>query len=89
MKIEDLIKSAGNVAASATNGMAVDITASDKHFDTPTRGLWIGTGGTISVRFALGGQAVLSGIPDGTLLPLAVSRVIRASTTSSNIVALF
>ncbi len=89
MKLEDLIRSAANVATSATNAAAVDLSAVDKTFDSPTRGLWIGTGGDVSVQFALGGRAVLAGVPDGTLLPVAVTTVIRATTTAANIVALF
>ena len=89
MKIEDLIRSAGKVADSATNGSPVDLAVADKTFDTPTRGLWIGTGGNVSVQVALGGRAVLANVPDGTLLPLAVHTVVKATTTASNIVALF
>lgn len=54
-----------------------------------TRGLWVGGAGSVNVVLA-GGQTVLfAGIQAGTLLPLRVSRVKAASTSATNIVAIW
>jgi hypothetical protein len=53
-----------------------------------SRYLWVGTGGNVVV-ITKGGQTVtLTSVPNGSLLPLCVSRVKSTSTTASNIVAL-
>lgn len=55
-----------------------------------TRGLWVGGAGNISVDLNGGQTAVLfSGVPAGTLLPLAVTRVRSTNTTASLIVAVY
>ena len=58
-----------------------------------TRGLFVGGGGNIVV--IMGDQAVdattvtFTGVPAGTILPIAVRRVRSTSTTATNIVALW
>lgn len=55
-----------------------------------TRGLWVGGAGNISVDLNGGQTAVLfSGVPAGTLLPLAVIRVRSTNTTATLIVAVY
>lgn len=69
---------------------AYAITPSDSTILTPTRGLWIGVGGAIKVDTVGGETAVtFSGIPSGTLLPIAVTKVYSTNTTASSIVGLY
>lgn len=57
-----------------------------------SRALWVGGAGAISVimagKEAAGETVLLSGIPAGTLLPIAVARVRATGTTATLIVAL-
>ena len=55
-----------------------------------TRGLWVGTGGNLAVRMK--GQVTsvtFANVPNGSLLPIRVDRVLNTGTTASGIVALF
>ncbi len=53
-----------------------------------SRALYVGTGGDINV-ITDGGQTVLfSNVPDGSILPIRVSRVKFSSTTASGIISL-
>lgn len=70
----------------ATNGVAV--TPSDTTI-VGCRSLWVGGGGNLTVDFQDGGtNVVITAVPAGTLLPLAVNKV-KAATTATNIVALY
>lgn len=79
-------------SAPALNGEAV--TPNDgTDLNYTTRAIWVGGAGNISVIFkgdrGQSGQTVLlSGIPAGTLLPIAVTRVRATGTTATLIVAL-
>ena len=76
---------------SATKALAVTKSDTTK---VGCRALWIGGAGDLAVQMAgdeLNGDTTTKtfvGIPAGTLLPLAVIRVM-AATTCTNIVALF
>lgn len=53
------------------------------------RALWIGGAGNLRVTAADdSGDVVLTGVPAGTLLPIAVKRVWATNTTATGIVAL-
>lgn len=52
------------------------------------RGLWVGTGGDVAVTMLGGGNATFVNVPDGTLLPFAVTKVLVA-TTADDIIALY
>jgi hypothetical protein len=68
---------------------AVVVTPSDLTELGVTRGLYIGTGGDVVVTMAEQGSSItFVGVPTGTFMPLQV-RLVMASTTASNIVALF
>jgi hypothetical protein len=65
-------------------GGAFSITPSDStEFTQPTRAIYVGGAGSLSVDMLLGGTVVLSGIPGGTLLPLRALRVREASTATA------
>lgn len=67
---------------------AIAVTASDATVLAPTRGLYIGTAGNLTVRmFARQNIVNLVGVPVG-ILPIQVDQV-RAATTAGNIVALW
>lgn len=74
----------------STATYAAPVTPSDSE-DLPVfaSALWVGAGGTIVVDPFFGPASVtLTGIANGTLLPLAVKRVRATGTTASQIVAL-
>lgn len=72
----------------ATQGVAV--TASDSTVLPVTRGVWVGGAGNLAVVFADGGSAVtLPGVQAGTMLSIAVTKVMSTNTTATSIVALY
>lgn len=53
------------------------------------RALWVGGAGNVAIRALSDGSAVtIAGVPAGTLLPIAVARVLATGTTATNIVGL-
>ncbi len=55
-----------------------------------TRGLYVGGAGNITVNMAENGAAFLfTGVPVGTVLPIAVSRVKATGTTATALVAIW
>lgn len=78
----------------ATQGRAV--TPTDNTAIPVCRALWVGGAGNLVVKFAdvqdvtvAGNTVTLTGVPAGTLLPIAVKCVQSASTTATSIVALY
>lgn len=72
----------------ATKAVAVTPSDSDNLTDN-ARGLYVGTGGDVSVEMVDVGVAIIfSSVQGGTILPIQVSRVNLTGTTASNIVAL-
>lgn len=53
-----------------------------------TRGIYVGTGGDISVVMASGDTVSFASVPDGAVLPLRVTRLRATGTTAGNIVGL-
>lgn len=68
---------------------AVPVTPSDVTNLPVTRGLYIGTGGTVEVTMA-GDLAVatFTNVANGTFLPIQVTQV-RAATTATGVLALY
>lgn len=64
------------------------ITPSDATVLTETKALWVGGAGAITITMSDGNNVLLSGIPAGTLLPIAVTKVLSTGTTATLIVAL-
>jgi hypothetical protein len=57
---------------------------------SPTRALWVGTGGDLAVIFAdEDTELTVVGVPSGTLLPFQVTRVLVTGTTADDILALY
>lgn len=53
-------------------------------------GLFVGTGGSVKVDMkGTGAAIVFVSVPDGSFLPIQVSRVYSTDTTASNIVGLY
>lgn len=79
----------GNPAAPADEGAAV-VKSDATVLDPPTRALFVGTAGDVTVRFAAGEKNIetLKNVANGTVLPISVDQV-RAATTAADIVALF
>ncbi len=62
----------------------------DSDLPNTTRALWIGTGGDIVITTKGGTSSVtLESVPDGSMLPIRVSRVHATGTTATGIVALW
>jgi len=53
-----------------------------------TRALYVGMGGNLAVTMLSGAEFVLTGLPDGSLLPLRAVRVRATGTTAGAIVGL-
>lgn len=70
---------------------AAAVTTSDTTiFVQPTRALYVGGAGNITVDMADGGPSVLFvGVQAGTVLPIQVTRIYATATTATNIVALY
>lgn len=54
----------------------------------PTRAVWVGGAGTLTVDMLNGDTCLFSGIPAGTFLPIQVKRIRATGTTATLIVAL-
>jgi hypothetical protein len=75
-----------NVSDPAKFGGAV--TPSDSTVLTPTRALYVGTAGNVSVLMMNGVTVTFSNVQAG-ILPIQVTQVLATGTTASNIIALW
>jgi len=64
------------------------VTPSDSTVLEITRGLYIGTGGDVSVIMADGDDVTFLAVPTGSILPVQVSKV-KAATAATDILALY
>jgi len=79
----------GTLTDPSANGYAVTPSDSANILgNTRTRGIYVGTGGNMSVQMD-NGTVVFTAVVGGSLLPIRVTRVNSTGTTASNIVALF
>jgi hypothetical protein len=67
----------------------VVVTKSDATIIETTRALYVGGTGHINVRTASGDTVLISAVPVGAILPIAVDQVLSTSTTATLIVALY
>lgn len=69
----------------ATEGVAVSINT-----DLKGAALYVGTGGDITVEMASGQSVTFKNVPDGTFLPIAVSKVtgVANNAVAADIIAL-
>jgi len=66
------------------------VTPSDStDFNVLCRAIYVGGAGNVVAVTYLGNTVTFSGVPAGTLLPIACRRINSTSTTATNIVALF
>lgn len=54
-----------------------------------TRAIYVGTGGDITALMASGNVALFTAVPQGSILPVRVSRVNATATTASGLVAMY
>ena len=75
-------------AALATGGFAV--TPNDStDLPQPARSLWVGGAGNVVRQCRRGGENLtFVGVPAGSVLPIAATRVLATSTTATSIIAL-
>lgn len=78
----------GRVVAESYRG-GVAVTKSDDTIIAPTRGIYVGGTGDLTVDFADGTVGVVIKAPVvGTILPISVVKV-KAATTATDVVALY
>ena len=74
----------------SSSGFAVTTSDSVNFPGGPVRGLYVGTGGTLSIVDEAGNTLVLNNVANGTFIGwVLVNRVNAATTTASNIVAFY
>jgi hypothetical protein len=85
----DLFDRPGDLNSPAYHAAAV--TPSDANdLGYVTRGLYVGGAGNVVVIMGdFSSTVTFSGVPAGTMLPIAVSRVKATNTTATNIVAVW
>jgi hypothetical protein len=86
MALEDAVKIAdGTVSAY----IAKAVTTSDSADIFHTRGLYVGAIGDVKVTMVSGDVVTFVGVPNGTVLPIQVTRVWAAGTTAASMIALY
>lgn len=75
------------VKATATE--AVAITPSDSATLKPTKGLYVGVSGNVSVVLEGGSAVVFTNLASGMIHPIAVKQVKSTNTTATNILAVY
>ena len=79
-----------NVDATVAASRAAAVTPSDSVSIEICRGLYVGTGGNVSVVMAdVGNTVVFVGVGAGSILPIQVSRVNLTGSSASDIIALY
>jgi hypothetical protein len=71
----------------ASHGFAVTPSDSTLLAET-TRGIYVGTGGTIAALMLSGASVTFTSVPSGTTLPVRLTKIMATGTTASGIVAL-
>lgn len=93
VKLDEMLRLLDYMWRSDFTRPAVDgavITKSDLAVFRPTRALWVGGAGAVSVRFAdTQVTCLLSGIAAGTLLPLRVDMLYDTATTATLVAGLW
>jgi hypothetical protein len=80
----------GDFAAMEPYRKATAVTKSDDTVYAPTDALWVGDGNTeLSVVMADGTMVTFTNVPDGTLLHIAVTKVLDTNTDAADVVALW
>lgn len=69
---------------------ALTVTKSDSTvFAAETRGVYVGGTGDVAVTMFDKTTVVFKSVPDGALLPIAVTQILSTNTTATNMLALF
>jgi hypothetical protein len=74
-------------AADPAVGAAAIVAGEDQ--EVFPRALFVGTGGDLAVEMMSGDEVVFKNVPNGTLLPIRVRKVLVAGTTAANILGLY
>ncbi|MBS2015192.1 MAG: hypothetical protein JST00_20050 [Deltaproteobacteria bacterium] len=78
------------LAPSAPSPDAATVVPSDSTvLDPPTRGLFVGGAGNVSIETFAGSTVTFTGVLAGQILPVVARKVRSSGTTATNIVALF
>lgn len=73
----------------ATSAEEVDISSTDHTFSNPTRAIYVGGTGDMTVTMLDGQEVTFATIPAGTLLPIRASSVTRATTDATTMVGIW
>ena len=87
MKKEDLVKLASLKTADCAVG--VQAITPDTPLTTPSRGLYVGTGGTATITFADGRTATFVGLIAGLEYPFSIINVSASGLTAGSLVATY
>jgi hypothetical protein len=79
--------SSPSLSGPASHGFAVTPSDSALLAET-TRGIYVGTGGTIAALMLSGAGVTFAAVPGGTTLPVRLTKIMATGTTASDIVAL-
>jgi hypothetical protein len=79
--------SSPSLAGPASHGFAVSPSDSALLAET-TRGLYVGSGGTIAALMLSGASVTFVAVPAGSVLPVRLTKIMATGTTASNILAL-
>lgn len=74
---------------SASHWLAVDVSVADQTFTLIPRGLWVGSGGHVTVLSEDGTSGTFNNVPSGTWLAVRPLTVKNVGTTASNMVAVW
>jgi hypothetical protein len=80
---------AATLESPAWDAWAITPSDSDMVPNAPTRALYIGTGGNLTVDMGAGRTITLVGVLGGTILPIRVDMVFATGTTATDIVGLY
>jgi hypothetical protein len=79
--------SSPSLTGPASHGFAVTPSDSTLLSET-TRGIYVGTGGTIAALMLSGASVSFPAVPSGAILPVRLTKIMATGTTASGIVAL-
>jgi hypothetical protein len=77
------------MSTAADPAYGVEAVVLDTNLNVTSRALYVGVGGNVNVVASDGSTALFFAVPAGTVLPVRIRRVLSASTTAANMVALY
>lgn len=89
----DLSKFSRGYSDPSQGGFAItpsdSVTFDNNNNNPPTRAIYVGGSGDLTVRGVCGLNVTFPAVPAGTIIPIAADRVLSTGTTATNIVGMF